>query len=190
MKKILIIEDNIIISNSRGLVLYATSDASSNNYSDIVTIDNNVFKTSSTPIRIDSFGTSIASLTITDSNSYGNSTTLFDSSTNITNPNISFFDKKNRLTGLSFASNVSLKESLIANDNYFGLVKKSSAVANVSTTPPNQLASQTVTTIEQAQTAINNLVAMVNAMQANEVELKTKLNAKLTADRNSGQQSI
>ena len=187
--KNVIIEDNVIISNSRGLALDATSDASNSNYSDDVIIDNNIFKTSSVPIRIGSFGASIASLTITDSNSYGNSTTLFDSSANITNTNISFFDKKNRLTGLTFASNVSLKESLIANDNYFGLVKKSSAVANVSTTPPNQLASQTVTTIEQAQTAINNLVAMVNEMQVNEVELKTKLNAKLTVDRNSEQQA-
>lgn len=66
---------------------------------------------------------------------------------------------------------------------------KSANVADVSTTPPAQLAAQTVTTIQEAQTAINNLVAMVNAMQVNEVELKTKLNAKLTADRSSGQQA-
>lgn len=66
---------------------------------------------------------------------------------------------------------------------------QSASVADVSTTPPAQLGAQTVTTIQEAQTAINNLVAMVNAMQANEVELKTKLNYKLTADRNSGQQA-
>lgn len=66
---------------------------------------------------------------------------------------------------------------------------QSVAVADVSTTPPIQLVAQTVTTIEQAQTAINNIVSMVNSMQTNQVELKTKLNAKLVADRNSGQQA-
>lgn len=77
-----------------------------------------------------------------------------------------------------------------ATSSGYGFVKQSSVVADVSTTPPDQLGAQTVTTIQEAQTAINNLVAMVNAMRANEVELKTKLNAKLTADRNSGQQAI
>ena len=187
--KNVMIEDNIIISNSRGLALESMSDTYSNNYSDAIIIDNNIFKTISEPIRIGLFGASTASLTITDSNSYGNSTTLFDVPNAITNPNISFFDKKNRIAGLPFASNISLKESLIANSNYFGLVKKSSAVADVSTTPPSQLGAQTVTTIQEAQTAINNLVSMVNAMQVNEVELKTKLNEKLTADRASGQQA-
>lgn len=70
-----------------------------------------------------------------------------------------------------------------------GLVNQSVKVDDVSTTPPSPLSPQTVTTIEEAQTAINNLVTMVNAMQANEVELKTKLNSKLSVDRASGQQS-
>lgn len=70
-----------------------------------------------------------------------------------------------------------------------GLVNQSAKVDDVSTTPPSPLSAQTVTTIEEAQTAISNLVTMVNAMQANEVELKSKLNAKLTADRASNQQA-
>lgn len=69
------------------------------------------------------------------------------------------------------------------------VAKPSVNVTDVSTTPPSPLSAQTVTTIEEAQTAINNLVTMVNALQANELELKEKLNAKLTADRNSGQQA-
>lgn len=83
---------------------------------------------------------------------------------------------------------VIMQSSKPATTTVKGLVNQSSQVNNVSTTPPSPLSAQTVTTIEEVQTAINNIVTMVNAMQVNEVEFKAKLNAKLTADRNSGQQ--
>ena len=67
---------------------------------------------------------------------------------------------------------------------------KSVAVANVTATAPATIPLQTVTTIEDAQATINILVSAINDLKVLSEANKTQLNAKLTADRNSGQQAI
>lgn len=67
---------------------------------------------------------------------------------------------------------------------------KSTAVENVTATAPAQITPQTVTTIEEAQATINILVNAINDLRVLSEANKTQLNAKLTADRASGQQAI
>ena len=81
------------------------------------------------------------------------------------------------------------KEAIMNVPTKTGLVKQSTIVANSTTTLPTSGTSSTATDIETLKTDLNDLISKYNSALTVITDLQAKLNSKLQADRDSGQQA-